>query len=258
MIRFLPQAIYLYAYLKPFWKAPFCPVPGEFRSNRCVAQYLPVLIVAGMALLNGEACMAERHLYNLPETGLGAASPLNPILRQRRTHRVFASQSLTFAEVAQLLWAAQGITSREGYRTAPSAGALYPLELHLITGHVDGLPAGSYRYDPAGHTLKSEVPKDLRRAVAAAALHQNWIARAPAIVVVCGVDARTTRKYGKRGIRYVQMEVGHASQNLLLQAVALGLAGATVGAFNDEQLHQLLDLPEGERPLVILPIGHPR
>jgi SagB-type dehydrogenase family enzyme len=156
------------------------------------------------------------------------------------------------------LWAAQGITSREGYRTAPSAGALYPLELHLVAGQVEGLPAGSYRYDPARHLLKNEKSGDMRQAVAAIALQQEWMAEAPAMVVISAVDARTRIKYGNRGARYVLMEVGHAAQNLLLQAVALKLAGATVGAFQDKQLHQLLGLGDEEQPLIILPVGHPR
>jgi SagB-type dehydrogenase family enzyme len=230
----------------------------EWCSYKCSEQCLLVVIVAIMALFGGEACMAEKDIYRLPEAGLGADACLIPVLQQRRTNRAFASRPVSLADVAQLLWAAQGITSHEGYRTAPSAGALYPLELHLVSGRIDGLPAGSYRYDPVRHALRVETTDDLRQAVAGAALDQDWIAQAPAIVVVSAVDSRTTRKYGPRGIRYVHMEVGHAGQNLLLQAVALGLAGATVGAFDDERLQQLLKLPEEERPLLILPVGHAR
>jgi SagB-type dehydrogenase family enzyme len=156
------------------------------------------------------------------------------------------------------LWAAQGISSRDGYRTAPSAGALYPLELQLVVGNVEGLPSGSYRYDAMNHTLEAMVPEDLRRTIAEAALHQGWIAQAPAIVIVSAVESRTTRKYGTRGVRYVHMEVGHASQNLLLQAVALGLSGSVVGAFDDERLKRLLQLLVEERPLAILPVGYGR
>ena len=229
---------------------------GELSNYERYERRLPLVIVAVMGLLGGEACMADNDIYSLPEPGLEADSCLNPILQQRRTHRAFASRPVSLTQVAQLLWAAQGATSHGGYRTAPSAGALFPLELHLVSGQIDGLPDGSYRYNPGAHALRAEVTGDLRQAVAEAALHQDWIAQAPAIVVVSAVDARTTRKYGRRGIRYVHMEVGHASQNLLLQAVALGLAGATVGAFDDERLQQVLQLSEDERPLVILPVGH--
>lgn len=211
-----------------------------------------------MTLFMEEAYMAENNLYSLPKTVAGDDNPLNPILQQRRTHREFANQSITLEQAAQLLWAAQGITSREGYRTAPSAGALYPLELHLLAGQVEDLPAGSYRYDPARHLLQREKSGDMRQAVVAIALQQEWMAEAPAMVVISAVDARTRKKYGNRGARYVLMEVGHAAQNLLLQAVALDLAGATVGAFEDKRLHELLGLGDEEHPLIILPVGHPR
>jgi SagB-type dehydrogenase family enzyme len=201
--------------------------------------------------------MAGNNLHRLPAPVLDGGNPLNSILLQRRSHREFALQPVSLEQVAQLLWAAQGVTSPEGYRTAPSAGALYPLELHLVVGQVDGLPAGSYRYDAVRHLIQGEKIGDLRQPIAAIALHQDWIELASAIVVISAFDARTTNKYGSRGVRYVHMEVGHASQNLLLQAVSLGLVAATVGAFDDEQLHRLLGLADAERPLVILPIGHP-
>jgi SagB-type dehydrogenase family enzyme len=127
-----------------------------------------------------------------------------------------------------------------------------------VAAQVEGLPAGSYRYDAERHSLRREKTGDLRQSVAAAALHQDWLKQAPAIIVISVVDKRTTVKYGSRGIRYIHMEAGHASQNLLLQAVVLGLAGATVGAFDDERLHKLLNLADEERPLIIHPVGYPR
>lgn len=219
------------------------------------------LLIAPIALVSlfaGEACLADKDFHKLPKPGFEADSCLNTLLRQRRTSRAFASRALSLTEVAQLLWAAQGITSREGYRTAPSAGALYPLELHLVVGNIKELPSGSYRYDPEHHILQTAMSGDIRHAIAEAALNQDWIAQAPAVVVVSAVDSRTTRKYGRRGVRYVHMEVGHASQNLLLKAVALGLGGAIVGAFDDDRLKRLLRLPTDEHPLAILPVGHPR
>ncbi|MFE8031721.1 SagB/ThcOx family dehydrogenase [Thiohalocapsa marina] len=202
--------------------------------------------------------MAEQTDYALPPPTMASDVPLQAVLRGRRTVRAFAPRPIALTDVAQLLWAAQGITSDRGLRTAPSAGALYPLELHLVAGEVEGLPAGSYRYSPRHHRLRLEVPGDLRAAVAATALQQDWLAQAPALVVAGAVEARTMVKYGERGIRYVHMEVGHASQNLLLQAVASGLGGATVGAFNDARLKHLLKLPKAELPLLILAVGHPR
>jgi SagB-type dehydrogenase family enzyme len=200
--------------------------------------------------------MAQKSVYDLPKAGPETENCLTRVLQQRRTHRAFASRPLSLSEVAQLLWATQGISSPEGLRTAPSAGALYPLELHLLVGDVDGLPAGRFRYDPEHQSLRAETRGDLRQIVATAALRQGWIATAPAVFVISAVDTRTTRKYGRRGVRYVHMEAGHAAQNLLLQAAALRLAAAIVGAFDDEELQRLLDLPGQERPLLILPVGH--
>ncbi len=222
--------------------------------NRCLL--LP--IVGILALFAAEACMADQKTYSLPRPPIAADGRLNAVLQNRRTTRAFAPQSISLAEAAQILWAAQGITSREGLRTAPSAGALYPLELHLAAGDVEGLPPGHYRYAPVQHVLKAVDAGDIRHLIGKAALNQDWIAQAPAVVVVTAVDARTTGKYGRRGVRYVHMEVGHASQNLLLQAVALGLGGAVVGAFDDAALTRLLRLPGEEHPLAILPVGHPR
>jgi SagB-type dehydrogenase family enzyme len=201
--------------------------------------------------------MANEDSYPLPRSTDAQGASLTRILQARRTIRSFAPRPLLQMQVAQLLWAAQGVTSPEGYRTAPSAGALYPLELHLVAGNVEGLPSGSYHYDPARHLLQATVHGDLRLRVAESALNQHWIAEAPAVLVISAIETRTTAKYGRRGVRYVHMEVGHACQNLLLQAVALGLAGAIVGAFDDERLQRLLQLPAEERPLAILPVGHP-
>jgi SagB-type dehydrogenase family enzyme len=194
----------------------------------------------------------------LPEPVSGPAGTLAALLRERRTVRSFTPEPVSLAQIGQLLWAAQGITSPDGLRTSPSAGALYPLELHLLAGAVTGLPVGQYRYLPSRHGLERLASADRRHAIAQAALGQTWIAEAPAILVVTAVPERTQAKYGARGRRYVDMEVGHASQNLLLQATALGLAGAVVGAFGDTALHRLLALPREEEPLVILPIGHGR
>ncbi|MET0092527.1 MAG: SagB/ThcOx family dehydrogenase [Sedimenticola sp.] len=199
--------------------------------------------------------MAET-LIKLPDPIQEAGISLAESLAKRRTIRNFRPQQVTLQEVAQLLWAAQGITSHDGFRTAPSAGALYPLEIHLVAGQVVGVSPGSYRYDPLRHSLTSEVSGDLRTELAQVALGQSWISEAPAVIVVSAVYSRTTFKYGRRGERYVHIEVGHAGQNLLLQATALGLASATVGAFNDAELKRLLGLPDDELPMIILPVGH--
>jgi SagB-type dehydrogenase family enzyme len=216
------------------------------------------LILFLVILCNMEMAMAGQRLIELPQTGPGEGATLATALQERRSGRAFAPEPLTLAAVGRLLWAAQGVTSADGRRTAPSAGALYPLELHLLAGRVDGLPAGRYRYDPVRHGLTPAAAGDRGAAIAAAALGQDWISQAAALVIVTAIEQRTTRKYGPRGTRYVHMEVGHASQNLLLQATALGLVATVVGAFDDDELARLLDLTAEERPLAILAVGHPR
>jgi len=225
---------------------------------RSAARRASLSCAAILALLITKSCMEDDRKFSLPEPTSTSDGCLNAILENRRTIRAFAPRPVALAEISQLLWAAQGMTSPEGLRTAPSAGALYPLELHLVAGDVTGLPAGQYRYMAAQQALMVVQAGDMRQLVAETALNQTWVAEAPAIVVVTAIDSRTTRKYGPRGVRYVHMEVGHASQNLLLQAVALGLGGAIVGAFDDGDLQRLLQLPAKEHPLVILPVGHPR
>jgi SagB-type dehydrogenase family enzyme len=156
-----------------------------------------------------------------------------------------------------MVWAAQGTTRPEGYRTAPSAGALYPLDLYLLAGAVTGLSPGVYLYHPRQHELESIAPGDRRRELSDAALTQGWISKAAAVIVLAAVFRRTTMKYGERGHRYVHMEAGHAGQNVYLQATLLGLGTTTVGAFHDERVKTVLELPEEAQPLCLLPIGFP-
>ena len=194
---------------------------------------------------------------SLPVPRLDSGFSLERALHERRSVREFGKAALTQEEVSQLLWAAQGITSRDDLRTAPSAGALYPLELYLAAGNVQNLDPGIYKYVPAGHKLKKIIAGDQRRELAAAALSQDCVANAAAVLVFTAVEQRTTRKYGSRGVRYMHIEVGHAAQNVFLQATALGLGAVVVGAFDDDRLRVTLKLPEGEVPLYLMPLGRP-
>lgn len=175
-------------------------------------------------------------------------------LKARRSLRSFAATPVTLAEVSQLLWAAQGFSDERGRRTAPSAGALYPLELYLVAGNVTGLPSGIYRYRPVENELLPVGTGD-RRADVAAACRQGWVAGAPVSVAFTAVYARTAKKYGDRSVRYVPIEVGAAAENLSLQAVALGLGTTVVGAFDDAKLAAALGSAADEQPLALLPVG---
>lgn len=189
----------------------------------------------------------------LPAPDRTGRMPLEQALARRRSLREFAARVLSEQELSQLLWAAQGITHPDGLRTAPSAGALYPLELYVVTA------GGFYHYSPREHRLDLQSEGDLRPALYRAALEQDSIRAAPAVFVITAVYERTERKYGpERGPRYVHLEAGHAAQNMLLQAVTLGLGGAPVGAFHDDQVQKALSLPRERQPLYLIPIGRPR
>jgi SagB-type dehydrogenase family enzyme len=210
----------------------------------------------GMTLMRGSAgAVVDAEVVRLPARSLKGRMSVEETLERRRSVREFAPAPLRLSEVAQLLWAAQGITSPEGGRTAPSAGALYPLEIHVVVGQVIGLAAGVYRYRPSSHTLVRLAEGDRRARLARAAHDQDWVGRAPAILVVAGVYERTTVKYGRRGRDYVLMETGHAAQNVSLESVALGLGTTVVGAIDEAAVPSLLDIPPGEVPLCLLPIG---
>jgi len=175
----------------------------------------------------------------------------------RRSRRSYADEPLTMDELSQLLWAAQGVTSPYGFRTAPSAGGLYPLELYAVAGEggVEGLPAGAYRYVVGEHRLELSVEGDLKEELCQASVSQQYVAYAPVDLVFTGVYSRTTGKYGERGIRYVHMEAGHAAQNVYLQAEALGLGAVVIGAFDDSWVRELLGAAVEEAPLYVMPVG---
>jgi len=188
----------------------------------------------------------------LPEPKLQGAFSLEETLAQRRSVRSFTEEELSLEEISQLLWAAQGLTAAWGGRTAPSAGALYPLEVYVATAN------GLYHYVPQGHEVIIESHDDLRQALWKAGLKQDAIRDAPAVFVIAAVYERTAKKYGDRAERYVKLEAGHACQNILLQAVALHLGAVPIGAFYDDQVQAALSLPPDHEPLYLIPVGHPR
>jgi SagB-type dehydrogenase family enzyme len=189
-------------------------------------------------------------LVRLPPPRERSQISLEEALSKRRSIRAFDSAALALEEIGQLLWAAQGVTQKnDGRRTAPSAGALYPLEMYV------SLESGVYHYLPRSHEIVRIRETDVHKEIWRAALRQESVREAPAVFVIAGVFERTTWKYGERGRQYVYLEAGHAAQNLLLQATALGLGAVPVGAFLDEQVEKFLKLPANQRALYLLPVG---
>jgi SagB-type dehydrogenase family enzyme len=197
----------------------------------------------------------ESKIIKLPEPSYASNTSIEKALFERRSIRDYKDEPLTIQEISQLLWAAQGITDPRGFRTAPSAGALYPLELYVAAGDVINLPDGIYKYKPHGHELVRITEDDKRGELSNAALGQSWIGDGAAVIVFSAVYERTTAKYGERGIRYVHMEVGHAAQNIYLQVVSLNLATVVVGAFYDNEVKKIMNMRDNERPLYIMPVG---
>lgn len=178
----------------------------------------------------------------------------------RRSIRDFISEPISQSQLSQILWATQGKSDTWGrYRTVPSAGATYPLEIFVVCGQnsIEEIDEGIYHYNIDSHSLTLHHKGDARVELARAALAQAFIYQAPVDIVICAEYERTLRRYGSRGERYVHIEVGHAGQNIYLQAAALGLATVAVGAFNDEQVREVLRLDKQYKPLYIMPIGKP-
>ena len=185
-------------------------------------------------------------------------SSIEELLERRRSVRDYSDEPLSLTEISQLVWSAQGKTHPDGLRTAPSAGALYPLEVYLVAGKVEDLPAGIYKYKPGKHELVRVVDGDMRKALSKAALGQSCIEEAPAVIVITAVYERTMKKYGERGIQYAHIEVGCASENVYLQAGSLGLGTVFIGAFYDDKIRKVLNADKKERPLCIMPVGRLR
>jgi SagB-type dehydrogenase family enzyme len=195
----------------------------------------------------------------LPKPLLDGKVSVEKAIKERRTIRDFKNRTLPLTHLSQLLWAGQGITDpKEEKRAAPSAGALYPLDIYLIVGEkgVEGIEAGVYRYLPAEHSILPIQKGDCRKEISSASLWQAWMAKAPVLFLITAEYKRITGKYGERGIRYALIEVGHVGQNLFLQAEALGLGAGIVGAFNDADVSKVMGSPTKHEPLLIMPVGY--
>ncbi len=207
----------------------------------------------------GAAGRPQEATVSLPEPTIVGEVTLEEVLAERRSVREYTDEPLSLRTIAQLAWAAQGVSDAgSGFRTAPSAGATFPIEVDLVINGADGLQDGVYRYDPRDHALRLRLEGDMRLELHQAALLQAWVRDAPLVIVVSGVVARTEGRYGERAERYVHMEAGHVAQNVYLQAQALGLGTVAVGAFDEEAVASVLELDGGQRALYLLPVGRPR
>jgi SagB-type dehydrogenase family enzyme len=228
-------------------------------TDRFVTGFACVVLAGAFAL----GCVAEApdsitaetqrfdEITDLPTPDTTGESSLEQILVERRSGREFAPVELTLDVIGQLFWAGQGITDEQGYRTAPSAGALYPLELYAVTATT------VLHYVPEGHRVESRSDTTSLAGLGDLAFGQDVLRSAPVVFVVIGVDARTEAEYGALAADFVEREAGHATQNILLQATALDLAAVPVGGFDPARAARLLALPPGHDVLYLVPVGEP-
>ncbi len=187
----------------------------------------------------------------LPQPRHKGSVSLEEAISKRRSVRRFGDAPVSTEDLSQILWAAQGITG-EHFRTAPSAGALYPIELFIA------MKDGVYRYVPEGHHLEEITKRDMREELSRAALGQRFVKEAPVVLVITAVFERVKSRYGERGTRYVFAEGGHVAQNVCLQCSAIGLGTVVVGAFHDSEVQEALEIPEDCAPIYLMPIGYKR
>ncbi|RQH10030.1 SagB/ThcOx family dehydrogenase [Paraburkholderia dinghuensis] len=213
--------------------------------------------LAAGAIAAGSACEAQEgqarytNEIALPKPKVAGSVSLEEAIERRRSVRTFGPGPLPVGTIGQLLWAGQGVTSPDGKRAAPSAGALYPLELYVVTA------TEVMHYLPHGHRAETRESPDLRPQLKDLAVGQASVGAAPALIVVAAEPGRLSQRYGARDKAYTDHEVGHAAENMLLQAVVLGLVAVTVGAVDGPRAARTLALPPGQTVVYLIPVGFP-
>jgi len=231
-------------------------------SNGVMKNFMLMFSISALALfmlLCGQISMAAE--IALPSPSYKGTVSVEEALKARRTHRSFQSRPLTLKQFSQILWGAYGVSAQKYgsfLKTAPSAGALYPLDIYGVVGQggVETLTPGIYHFRPENHALELVIQGDLRAEVARQSLQQMWMAKAPLMLVITGEYNRSSIKYGPRGVTYTHIEAGHVGQNIFLQAEAIGLKAGIVGAFNNQQIIRAMGLSTSHDPLLIMPVGY--
>lgn len=202
----------------------------------------------------------KNSIIKLPDPSLKGSVSVEEAINKRRSRRSFEKTPLAMEQLSQILWCAQGITNKKGERRAsPSAGATYPMTIYVVIGDktCGNITAGVYEYLPREHGLKLHIPGSINEALIKAVMNQAFVGQAPVALVCTANYARTTDRYGERGIMYVHMEAGHIGQNVHLQSEAMGLGTCMIGAFSDDAVSKLLKLDKNQKPLYIMPVGKP-
>ncbi|MDZ7798180.1 MAG: SagB/ThcOx family dehydrogenase [Patescibacteria group bacterium] len=197
--------------------------------------------------------LSNKETIKLPEPRKDSEVSLEAAINKRSSVREYSDQEISLKDLSQILWAANG-TNEKGSRTAPSAGALYPIELYVV-GKFENYAAGIYHYQTPNHTLEKIKEGDFLSELSEISLDQQWIRKAPLNIVVTGVVSRTAEKYRERAEQYVALEAGPVGQNIYLQVSALNLGTVSVGALHDDQMSDFLDFEPSQKAYYIFPIG---
>jgi SagB-type dehydrogenase family enzyme len=224
------------------------------------------ITLSAILLIYASVGYSQADTLPLPAPVIKGKYSLEEVMQKRRSVRNYADEAVSLQTASQILWSAYGVTEkrdkpahiRGGLKTAPSAGARYPLEVFLLAGNVMGLEPGLYRYIPEKHALVLVTRGDMREAAAVAARNQKMVAEAPITIVYTADFERTTSRYGDRGKNYVYVDLGHSAQNVYLQAEALNMHSCAIGAFADEEIHKVLQLPKNENVIYMMPVGKSR
>lgn len=216
-----------------------------------------IYLMIASILFGMELYPQAKNTIKLPEVKTKGTVSVEEALQNRRSKRKFKPRQLKIEEVSQLLWSAQGVTKDGFFRTTPSAGSMYGLEVYLVAGMVNGLEAGIYKYKPKTHELELVRQGDFRYELADAALAQLFVEKAPATIIIAAVYERLENKYTEKGIPYAHLEAGHAGQNIYLQAVAMNLGTCAVASFVPSDIKKLVNMPINEEPVYLFPVGEP-
>ena len=193
-------------------------------------------------------------LINLPKPSLKGEISFEEAVLKRRSVRSYSDEPLKIEEVSQLLWASQGITDFDyNFRTTPSAGALYPLSIYIVVENVENLDSGIYKYLPESHSVEKIKEGNFRNDIYENSLKQSSIKESSLIIIICADYQITRNKYKEHAEKYVHMESGHVGQNIYLQSVSLNLGVVAVGAFDNQEIKNIIN--SKEVPIYIFPIG---
>lgn len=178
---------------------------------------------------------------------------LNDVLKKRKSIRDFSKESISKEQLSYLLWASTGIQREEQgfeFRTAPSAGALYPIETYLVVNNVEDISKGVYHYSIKEHTLEQLKSGDFGLKIAEAALEQEMCTEAAVVFIWTAIFARSKCKYGQRAYRYIYLDAGHMAENLALASVSLDLGSCQIAALFDDEVNKIIDV-DGVKESVI-------